>query len=97
MVDLHAAFGEQLLDVTVREVVAQVPADRHHDHIWREPEPGERRPRWQQRAETSQQHHPSVPDGHYQRAYGSCQPATQRCLTRLVCPLWSSLLIDADA
>jgi hypothetical protein len=39
VVDLDAAFGEQLLDVAVGEAEAQVPADRQHDHIRREAEP----------------------------------------------------------
>jgi hypothetical protein len=38
MVDVDAAFGEQLLDVSVGEAVAQVPADRHHDHLGRKTE-----------------------------------------------------------
>jgi hypothetical protein len=33
VVDLDAAFGEQLLDVAVGQAEAQVPADRQHDHI----------------------------------------------------------------
>lgn len=45
VIHLHAAFGEQLLDVAVGQVVAQVPAHRHHDHLWRKPEPRERRRR----------------------------------------------------
>jgi hypothetical protein len=30
------AFGEQFLDVTVREAVAQISEHRHHDHLGRE-------------------------------------------------------------
>jgi hypothetical protein len=45
VVDLDAAFGEQFLDVTVGESVAQVPANRDHDHVGWEPKDGERRPR----------------------------------------------------
>jgi hypothetical protein len=41
VVDLDAAFGEQLLDVAVRQRETQVPADRQHDHIRREAETGE--------------------------------------------------------
>jgi hypothetical protein len=41
MVDLDAAFGEQLLDVAVGEPVAEVPVDRDHDHVGREAESGE--------------------------------------------------------
>jgi hypothetical protein len=45
MVDLDTAFDQQFLDVAVGKAVAQVPANRHHDHLRREPEPGERRSR----------------------------------------------------
>jgi hypothetical protein len=47
VVDLDAAFDQQFLDIPVGQAVAQVPADRDHDHLGREPEPGERRPRRQ--------------------------------------------------
>ena len=43
VVNLDAAFGEQLLDIAVGEAKAQVPADRQHDHIRREAETGEGR------------------------------------------------------
>ena len=39
VVDLDSAFDQQLLRVPVRQAVAQVPADRDHDHLSREPEP----------------------------------------------------------
>jgi hypothetical protein len=39
-----ATLGEQLFNLAVRQAVAQVPADGDSDHVWREPEPGERRP-----------------------------------------------------
>jgi hypothetical protein len=39
VVDLDTTFGQQLLDVAVGQAVAQVPADREHDHFGREPEP----------------------------------------------------------
>jgi len=45
VVDLDAALGQQLLDVAVGEPEPEVPADRHDDHIGREAEAGERRPR----------------------------------------------------
>jgi hypothetical protein len=45
VIDLDAAFGEQLLDVAVGQAVAQVPPHCYHDHLGREPEPGERRTR----------------------------------------------------
>ena len=44
VVDDDAPLGQQLLDVSVGQPVAQVPADRDRDHLGREPEPGERRP-----------------------------------------------------
>jgi hypothetical protein len=37
VIDLDAAFGQQLLDVSVREPVTQIPAHRHRDHLTREP------------------------------------------------------------
>src|SRR3954447_2219081 len=43
VVDPDAAFGEEFLDVAVREAVARVPADRHDDHLGGEAEAGERR------------------------------------------------------
>jgi hypothetical protein len=45
VVDLDRAFGEQFFDVSVGQAVAEVPAHRHHDHLGRKAEPGERRPR----------------------------------------------------
>jgi hypothetical protein len=42
-IDLDAVFGQQFLDVSIREAVAQVPADSDRDHLRREPEPGETR------------------------------------------------------
>ena len=33
VVDLHAAFGEQFLDVAVGEAETEVPADRQDDHV----------------------------------------------------------------
>jgi hypothetical protein len=44
VVDLDPALGQQLLDIAIRESVAQVSADRDRDHLRREPEAGERRP-----------------------------------------------------
>jgi hypothetical protein len=43
VVDLDAAFGQQLLDVAVGQREAQVPAHGQHDHISWEAEAGERR------------------------------------------------------
>jgi hypothetical protein len=42
VVNFHAPFDEQFLDVAVGQVVAQMPADRDDDYLWRNPEPGER-------------------------------------------------------
>jgi hypothetical protein len=41
VIDLDVPLGQQLLHVTVREPIAQVPAHRQRDHRRREPEPGE--------------------------------------------------------
>jgi hypothetical protein len=43
VVDLDPALGEQLLDITVGQPEAQVPADSDDDDIGREPESGEGR------------------------------------------------------
>ena len=45
MVDFDAAFGEQLLDVTVGQPEPEVPADSQRDDFRREAEPGELRTR----------------------------------------------------
>jgi hypothetical protein len=42
VVDLDAAFDQQFLNISVGQVEPQVPADRD-DHLWWEPESGERR------------------------------------------------------
>src|SRR6266540_1881062 len=41
VVDLDAAFGQELLDVPVGEAEPQVPTDRQGDDLGREPIPGE--------------------------------------------------------
>jgi hypothetical protein len=41
VVDLDAAFGQQLLDVAVGEPEPELPADRQHDHLGWEAEDGE--------------------------------------------------------
>ncbi len=41
VVNLDAAFGQQLRDVTVGQPEPQVPADGQRDDSWREAEPGE--------------------------------------------------------
>jgi hypothetical protein len=38
VIDLDAALGEQLLDVTVGQAIAQIPADRDRDYLTREPD-----------------------------------------------------------
>jgi hypothetical protein len=43
MINVDTTFSEQLLDVPVGQAIAEVPADRHHDHIRREPEANESR------------------------------------------------------
>ena len=60
MVDLDAALDQQLLDVAVGQVVPQVPAHRDHDHLRREPEPGERRPVDLGMADTTTMHRHSL-------------------------------------
>jgi hypothetical protein len=42
VIDLNAAFGQQFLDVAVRQAVAQIPAHRHRDDLGGEPEAAER-------------------------------------------------------
>src|SRR5436309_11896411 len=45
MIDSDPAFGQQLFDVSVRQCVAEIPADCQDDHVRREPESRERGPR----------------------------------------------------
>ncbi len=67
VIDLDAAFGEEFLDVAVRQAVAEVPAHGQQDHLGREPVPGKRR-----RLRTATTIHPNTlrpaPD-----------PSTQQC------------------
>jgi hypothetical protein len=42
VVDVDAAFGQKLLDVSVGQSVPEVPADRKQDHLRREAESSER-------------------------------------------------------
>jgi hypothetical protein len=46
VLDLDAAFDQQFLDITVGEVVTEVPPDGYQDDVGWEPEPGESRTRW---------------------------------------------------
>jgi hypothetical protein len=39
VVHLDTPLGEELIEVAVGEVEAQVPADRQHDHPWRKQNP----------------------------------------------------------
>jgi hypothetical protein len=65
VVDLDAAFDQELFDVTVGQAVAQVPADRDGDDLGWEAEAGEGRPRSWSRARTTGAHGPAVsPLGH---------------------------------
>ncbi|GAB3832564.1 hypothetical protein GCM10027610_024920 [Dactylosporangium cerinum] len=43
VVDLDTALEEEFFDVAIGQAIPQVPANRDHDHLRREPEPGERR------------------------------------------------------
>ena len=43
VVDSNAALGQQLLDIAIRQAVAQLPAHRDRDHLPREAEAGRRR------------------------------------------------------
>lgn len=45
VVNLDAAFGEQLFDVAVPQAEAQVPTDGQDDHVGWEAEPSEGGPR----------------------------------------------------
>ncbi|WP_344619876.1 hypothetical protein [Dactylosporangium salmoneum] len=39
MIDLNVTLDRQLFDVPIRQVEAQIPADRDHDHLGRERNP----------------------------------------------------------
>ncbi len=42
VVDLYATLDQEFFDVSIRESVAEVPADSEHDHLGWESETGER-------------------------------------------------------
>ena len=42
VIDVDPALREEFFEVAVRQREAEVPANRQHDHFWREPEPRER-------------------------------------------------------
>jgi hypothetical protein len=44
MIHPDPAFSQQLLHVPIREPVAEIPPDRHQNHLRREPKTGETRP-----------------------------------------------------
>jgi hypothetical protein len=56
MVDLHTMLSQQFLDVAVGQAEAQVPANRHDDHVGWEAEAGEGRPRSGSRARAAGSH-----------------------------------------
>ena len=60
-IHLDAPLGQQLFHVPIGQAIAEVPADRHHDHIRREPEPHEPRPRRTYSTRTTTHQH-SLPD-----------------------------------
>src|SRR5947209_534796 len=60
VIDDDAPFGQQLLDIPVRKRVAQIPTNRHQDHVRWIPEPSEARPQcWYSTTTTT---HPILPD-----------------------------------
>jgi hypothetical protein len=60
VVNLNAAFGQQLFDVAVRQALPQVPAHRDHDDLGREPKAGEGRAGWRQPTRAGGQLHPAI-------------------------------------
>jgi hypothetical protein len=42
VIDVAAALGEELLEVSVRQAKSEIPTHRQHDHLGREPEAHER-------------------------------------------------------
>jgi len=77
VVDLDAALGQQLLHIPVGQPVPEVLADRHRDHLGREPEPGERRPVNGRAGGSKSAHWPSFlsPDRPPRRGLGRCNRA----------------------
>jgi hypothetical protein len=41
MINLDPTFAQQLLNISIRQAITQIPMDRQHDHLWREAEPSE--------------------------------------------------------
>jgi hypothetical protein len=44
VINLHAAFGQQLLDIAMGKAIAQISAHRRHDGLGWKPETGEADP-----------------------------------------------------
>ena len=53
VIDLHSALDQQLFNIAIRKSITEVPAHCQHDHLPREPEAGERRPRREDRMNTA--------------------------------------------
>jgi hypothetical protein len=90
LVDLDAAFGERLLQIPVGQSVAQAPANGDQDDLWRESEPGERRPeRLNGSNEVSALYSDSLacqrPRGELRRVHGRSR-SMQQCAYRLNFP-----------
>jgi hypothetical protein len=73
MVHLHTTLGEQLLDISVGQAEAQVPADRQHDDVGREAEAGKGRSRKRSWASAAASHTGSL-------AASTRSPGMQQCL-----------------
>jgi len=61
VVNLNAAFDQELLDVAVGQAEAQVPADRQHDHVGWKAEAGEGRSCERSSAGAARSHGGSLP------------------------------------
>jgi hypothetical protein len=72
MVDLDTTLGEQLLDISVGQTEAQVPADGEHDHIGRKAEAGNDRSRKRSSASAAASHSGSL-------AASMRSPGMQQC------------------
>jgi hypothetical protein len=61
VIDLDPAFQQQLLDVSVRQAILQIPPDRHQDHLRWKPEPDKTGPGWWHPNLTTA-HRPTLPE-----------------------------------
>jgi hypothetical protein len=43
VINLDTTLSEELFEIAVRQTESEIPPDRQHDHLRREPEPHERR------------------------------------------------------